>query len=332
VRKNYLQKRVTAGKFTLPVAIIISIVCWTMTSILLPDLPKPEAEYSLLSYLKVNHLSENIALALSLFIFAFIGYSLIILNNTFGIIRMRASVQTSFYFLFTAVIPGLHQFHAGDIAALATLISIYFLFKSYQNHYSSAQLFHSFAFLGIGSLAFPQLTFFIPVWFISAYNFQSLNIRSFFAAIIGWSLPFWFLLGHAYYHNEMSLFYKPFHDMITFQSVNYKEVPLTNVIVTGFMFLLYVVSSINSFVTSYQDKIRTRSYLRFFILLNFFIFIFILLQPSHFLCLLSLLLTGSSILAGHLFALTNNRLSNLFFIFTSIAMVALYILNTWMLL
>jgi hypothetical protein len=33
-----------------------------------------------------------------------------------------------------------------------------------------------------------------------------------------------------------------------------------------------------------------------------------------------------------LFALTNNRLSNLFFIFTSIAMVALYILNTWMLL
>lgn len=130
----------------------------------------------------------------------------------------------------------------------------------------------------------------------------------------------------------MSLFYKPFHDMITFQPVNYKEVPLTNVIVTGFMFLLYVVSSINSFATSYQDKIRTRSYLRFFILLNFFIFIFILLQPSHFLCLLSLLLTGSSILAGHLFALTNNRLSNLFFIFTSIAMVALYILNTWMLL
>ena len=303
-----------------------------MTSILLPDLPKPEAEYSLLSYLKVNHLSENIALALSLFIFAFIGYSLIILNNAFGIIRMRASVQTSFYFLFTAVIPGLHQFPAGDIAALATLISIYFLFKSYQNHYSSAQIFHSFAFLGIGSLAFPQLTFFIPVWFISAYNFQSLNIRSFFAAIIGWSLPFWFLLGHAYYHNEMSLFYKPFHDMITFQPVNYKEVPLTNVIVTGFMFLLYVVSSINSFATSYQDKIRTRSYLRFFILLNFFIFIFILLQPSHFLCLLSLLLTGSSILAGHLFALTNNRLSNLFFIFTSIAMVALYILNTWMLL
>ena len=106
-----------------------------MTSILLPDLPKPEAEYSLLSYLKVNHLSENIALALSLFIFAFIGYSLIILNNAFGIIRMRASVQTSFYFLFTAVIPGLHQFHAGDIAALATLISIYFLF--YRNFYMS---------------------------------------------------------------------------------------------------------------------------------------------------------------------------------------------------
>lgn len=99
MRKNYLQKRVTAGRFTLPVAIIISIVCWTMTSILLPDLPKPEAEYSLLSYLKVNHLSENIALALSLFIFAFIGYSLIILNNAFGIIRMRASVQNFILFL-----------------------------------------------------------------------------------------------------------------------------------------------------------------------------------------------------------------------------------------
>jgi len=46
-------------------------------------------------------------------LFAGIGYFLIELNNTFAIIRMRASVQTSLYFLLITACPGMHLLYAG---------------------------------------------------------------------------------------------------------------------------------------------------------------------------------------------------------------------------
>ena len=55
---------------------------------------------------------------------------LIELNNQFSIIRMRASMQTAIYFLLVTVCPGMHLLYIGDIVALGSLISIYFLFKA----------------------------------------------------------------------------------------------------------------------------------------------------------------------------------------------------------
>ncbi len=317
---------------TLPVTIIISIACWVLASLLLPSLPVQKTTYSLFQLFDLSAIPPWANKAISFLLYAIIGYSLIELNSTFAIIRMRASVQTSLFLLFTAACPVLHQLHAGNIAAIAILLSIYFLFKSYQSHQSSGDLFHSFVFIGIGSLAFPQFMILMPIWLIGAYNFQSLNIRSFFAAIIGWSIPYWFLFGHAYYHGDMALLYKPFIDLTSFQPVDFRAISLSDIATITYLFILFAVSSIHCFATSYQDKIRTRSYLRFLVFVDFCLFILLVLQPIHIACLLSSLFVGVSILVGHLFVLTRNKISNLFFIFSLIGLISLYIFNLWMLL
>ncbi len=322
----------TTGRLTLPVAIVISIACWVLASLLLPVLPQQKMTYSLFQLLDLSTIPNWANKTISFLLYAVIGYSLIEFNSTFAIIRMRASVQTSLFFLFTAACPTLQQVHAGNMAAIAILISVYFLFRSYQRHQSSADLFHSFVFIGIGSLAFPQFIVLIPIWFIGAYNFQSLNIRSFFAAIIGWSIPYWFLLCHAYYHNDMSLFYKPFIDLASLQPIDFSVISLPEIVTSAYLFILFTVSSIHCFVTSYQDKIRTRSYLRFLIFVNSVLFILLVLQPMHIACLLSSLLVGVSILVGHLFVLTNSKASNLFFIFSLFGLISLYLFNLWTLL
>ena len=125
----------------------------------------------------------------SYLIYAVIGYSLIELNNRFGIIRMRASMQTAIYFLLVTICPEMHLLYAGDIAALAFLFSIYFLFKSYQQPQAAGYLFYSFLFIGAGSLLFPQLTFLSVLWIFEAHRFQALKPRSFCGALLGWVLP-----------------------------------------------------------------------------------------------------------------------------------------------
>lgn len=161
MRNQRLQGRITAGRFTLPIVIFTCIACWVLTSVLLPGLEVKESSYPLWNIVNIPAWANRIV---SFLLFAGIGYFLIELNNTFAIIRMRASVQTSLYFLLITACPGMHLLYAGDVAAVTFLISLYFLFKSYQQPRPAGYLFHSFALLSAGSVAFPQLTYFIPIW------------------------------------------------------------------------------------------------------------------------------------------------------------------------
>ena len=186
MRNKKLQGQVTAGRWTLPIVVFICTLCWVLISFLLPDLTASTVEDSTLSLwqsardLLLPAWAERLV---SYLIYAVIGYSLIELNNRFGIIRMRASMQTAIYFLLVTICPEMHLLYAGDIAALAFLFSIYFLFKSYQQPQAAGYLFYSFLFIGAGSLLFPQLTFLSVLWIFEAHRFQALKPRSFCGAL-----------------------------------------------------------------------------------------------------------------------------------------------------
>ncbi|WP_455586116.1 hypothetical protein [Bacteroides sp.] len=334
MRNKRLQSQITAGRFTLPAVILICTVCWISTSILLPTMgSERESGYALWQSLCTSYLPAWADRILSFALYAVIGYFLIELNNTFAIIRMRASVQTAIYFLLVTICPGMHLLYAGDVAAVAFLISLYFLFKSYQQTRPVGHIFNSFVFIGAGSLVFPQLLYFIPLWLIGAYNFQSLTLRSFCGAIIGLSVPYWFLFGHAFFYGEMELFYQPFIELVHFQPIEFgKSLQLWELVTLGYLFILFIVSAAHCIVSGFEDKIRTRSYLHFLIFLSLCIFLFIFLQPAHCMDLLSLLLIGVSILVGHLFVLTSSKTSNLFFIGSMTGLILLFCFNVWTLL
>lgn len=172
---------------------------------------------------------------------------------------------------------------------------------------------------------------FVPIFWIGAYNFQSLQPKSFFASLVGWSVPYWLLLGHALYYGQMELFCQPFRELVTFAPIRFDYQPW-ELATLGYLLVLFIVSAAHCLIAGYEDKIRTRSYLHFLILLNFYIFVYIGLQPALSVHLMSFLLIGVSILAGHLFVLTNSRSSNIFFICAFIGLFILLGFNIWTLL
>lgn len=308
--KKRFQNLVTTGRFTLPVAAMLSAACWLLAYVLLPDAERNQGEYQLLGFA----------------LYAFVGFLLIQFNNMFAIIRVRASVQTSIYSLLIAVCPQLHTLAASDVATLLFLLSLFLLFKSYRQAQPMGILFHTFVCIGIGSLFFPQLTFFAPMLWIGAFSFQSLTFKSFLASLLGWGLPYWFLLGYGFCCDKMELFCRPFRELATFAPVCYDHLPWVWVVL-GYSAVLFLVSMAHCWVVSYEDKMRTRSYLQFFIQLTLYTFIYMALQPSLTLKLLPLLFISISFLSGHLFALTASRSSNLFFICALIGMIALFVFN-----
>lgn len=332
MRTRRFQNQVTAGRFTLPVVIMICTLCWVLTSLILPDLSMPESSYPLWesARLLLPTWAERLS---SYLIYGMIGYFLIELNNQFTIIRMRASVQTSILFLLVTVCPEMHILYAGDLAAIAFLISIYFLFKSYQQSRPASYLFYSFLFIGGGSFFFPQFAFFGILWLLEAYRFQSLNLRSFCAALLGLMFPYWFLLGHAFFYDQMELFYHPFIELTTFSPLmDLQALRPWEMATLGYLLVMFIISAGHCIAAGFEDKIRTRSYLQFLIELTFFIFLFIFLQPALCINLLPLLIISTSILIGHLLVLTNSKTSNVFFICSIVALILLYGFNIWTLL
>ena len=314
----------TAGRWTLPAVIFICALCWVLTYFLFPDSiasTTPKDSSSFLQSTRDLLLPGWAERIVSFLVYAIIGYFLIELNNQFSIIRMRASMQTAIYFLLVTVCPGMHLLYIGDIVALGSLISIYFLFKSYQQAQAAGYLFYSFFFIGAGSILFPQLTILSVLWLLEAYRFQSLTPRSFCGALLGWMLPYWMLFGHAFFYNEMELFYRPFNQLLAFGEVfNLQILQPWELAILGYLLVMFIVSAVHCIAAGFEDKIRTRAYLQFLIDLTLFLF------------LLTLLIISNSILIGHFFVLTNSKSSNVFFIISLVGLILLFAFNIWTLL
>ena len=161
-------------------------------------------------------------------------------------------------------------------------------------------------------------------------SFRSLSAKTFFAGLGGLIVPYWFLFGYAFYNGKIELFYSPLQSLIQFQPIHYTGFTPDQIISWGGITLISLTCSVHYFIVSYLDKTRTRLFLSFLIAVEAWIYALGLLQPQHFNVLLQLQIIMMSILTGHLFTLTRNRFSGIFFIITFVTLITIAIYNLWM--
>ncbi len=321
------QERIMASGATLPVVILICIVAYIGHSVICPVTHATDSFILFPSWsassmpIWLNHLCSLATYILS-------AYLLVELNNRSDILRVRKTVLIAVFFLFITFCPELYTFSFTKLSLVALLLSLFFLFNSYQQRNSSSYLFHSFAILSIGTLFLPQLIFVIPVWYIGSSMLQSLNIRSFFASLVGFVLPYWFVLSYAFYAGDINIFIAPFQEMAQFGGMNiFTEVDVRNILSFALLLVLYIVSFSHCLFIDYDNKIRTRLILHFIIFLNIYLFLFIIIQPKYEVQILNLLLPGISLIICHFFSRTKSRISYYIFIATLILLLVLYLLK-----
>lgn len=330
-RGKRIQKVVVTGRATLPLAILLAIACGTVSGVLLsPGIDRVRAgDYPLWDWFDGLGLSWGANAICALLVYGLVGYLLVLLNNVYAIIRMRASAQTALFLLMVAACPGVHQrLHVGCLVSVLMLLSLYYLFRSYQQQRPEGNLTHAFLFLGLGSLLYPQLTWLTPVLWIGSWIFRSLTFRSFLGSILGWSLPYWFLFCYAYFSGEMEHFWAPLQEIIHIRPLAYSLRPET-LATLGYLLVLLLASTVHCLMSGLEDGIRTRCYLQFFILFSFCMLGYMALQPIQGVLVLPVLLIGISFLAAHLFVLTDNRVSNVFFIMMIAGLFVLCCYNVW---
>ncbi|MDR1369347.1 MAG: DUF6427 family protein, partial [Dysgonamonadaceae bacterium] len=114
-----------------------------------------------------------------------ISISLLHVNHVYTIVRGRTMLPTVFFLLMSGTSPLFYTEWKGSVIAAGVLVCLICLFASYQKPNSQLNALNIGLILTLCSFVWPPVWFLFPLFWYGFYEFQCLNIKTFFASIIG---------------------------------------------------------------------------------------------------------------------------------------------------
>ena len=308
------QNIIAESGLTLPVAALFSVVVWLLVGLVRLQLWPQLACFIATIYMVVEMTNQN------------------------ALLRIRSRMVSSTFIVLSCASCFLFPQMTGGVAQLCMVAAFLMLFQTYQTSRCMGRIFYAFAAIGLGSLAFVQMLWYVPVlWILMATQLQSMNWRTWLASMLGLAMPYWFALVWFLLPFNLSADWtadlSPLADHFalladianpSFPSTSYL---LGSILVFALTLILGAVGITHFWQYSFEDKIRIRLLYGFFTAMTAFTVFLILVQPQHFDVLMRLLTLCACPLIAHVLTFTSSRLSNiLFFVALGLAL-ALTVFN-----
>ena len=239
------------------------------------------------------------------------------LNNANALIRIYSRMVSCSFLVLTLMATYLFPSIEGGVVGAAFIAFYIFFLQAYQDKTAVSPIFTAFLTIGIASLFFVQILFFVPLfWLLMAVRLQAFSLRTFCASLLGLITPYWLVAGYFLYHfTELTRFALPatidisqhLHPLVTF----------------AFIVVLTFTGIIHFLRQRSKDKLRTQIIYELFLIVTLFTIVFLVLQPQHNDFLLRILIIHASIFIGHFIALTRTKITNIAFIVIFILTLAI---------
>ncbi|HYX07670.1 MAG TPA: DUF6427 family protein [Bacteroidales bacterium] len=141
-----------------------------------------------------------------LFAFIFViltGFLLVRLNTRYIIITERTNLPALFYILLSSSIVGLNRLNPVIFGALFLLLAIDRILESYKQEGLSYRYFEAALLLGVGSLFYANLIFFVFILWVALIMLRPFYWREWVFTILGVIIPYLFLFSF-FYLNDVS--------------------------------------------------------------------------------------------------------------------------------
>lgn len=259
------------------------------------------------------------------------AYMMLELNNANALIRVYSRMVSCSYLMLATMCTFLLVSVPCGVVQLFLVAFFILLFRCYQDKRASGTLFYAFAMLGIASMVFVQILYFVPVvWVLLHTNIMAGNVRNWCASLLGLMAPYWCVGGYSLYTGQYAWLYT--HVAGLWQTgpvADVGAVPLLQLVSGIFVAVVSVIGMVHFHRNSFKDKIRTRMLFEVFTVFCLCIILFAVLQPGHFAYLLCMLVVCTSPLAGHFISLTHTRFTNAAFLLLLAAVLVLTACNIW---
>lgn len=328
---NYSRRHDLSGTATFVTVLLACIACWVVSylnSVGYPvygEVTAPPLWNALCKVLPGKAFTYAIGMMLMLggaFLLHRANYILVL-------IREKTLLPFLFYVLFISTNPDFLPLRSTSVGVFCLILAIYQLFTSYHDPQAKSNAYNAALLIGIGSLLWIHILWFIPLFWVGMYNFRTLNLRTFLASLLGVGTVYWFLLGWCIWFADFTPFTIPFATLFRLNLLMPAGIGLVDWIGILLMASLTTVSAINIITHEYEDTLRTRQFLSFLILMAICTFAMYFLYEQASEEFLETACIPASILIAHFFTVMRGRIIFWTFYSSIVIFIVLLILRLW---
>lgn len=232
-------------------------------------------------------------------------------NVALQILRVRSRLGESLWLLLAAAMPFLYGLDAPAVCAFCLAAGMGLLLCCYQNRNAVLLVFHSFLFLGAGSLLSPVM---IPLALLFysclAFLMRAFSWKGLWAGIVGLLTPYWcWVAWEACVGDVMRV---ADHVLALWLWVldwdGLSLLPAVWLLPVWCLLVFFGLTGIIHYMRKrYDDKIRTRMMLYVYVCVTVFLHVAFLLLPGQRMELLAMMAVSTSPLMAHYWAMTRGR-------------------------
>lgn len=257
-----------------------------------------------LSYLFSNPLVSFAASTLSIFIIAWI---ISIMNNRFGLIRVRTNLP----FIIPLILLSLYPYFlsmSGDYVAIIFILFAFFpLLESYQKSTSYLYSFKSSILIATASLFQIYALTLIPLLWRGEHTMRGPQPRSTVSSLFGLLLVYGSAFSIFFVKDDVTGFLLPLNTIMNVSLPLLPEFTLFEWIVAAFILLFFVLHMIFSINTYGRDKVLTLNFMQFAVFLIIFVLLLEVLYWAQTLFFLTLAIILISYLSSYFYSRTSSR-------------------------
>jgi len=267
----------------------------------------------------------------------FVGFVLLVLsaaliqrfNFRFVICRGKTVLPFLFFLFLNSVNPDFFPIRPVSIAIFPILFTLFELFGSYQNPTAVSKIFNMMFFLCAGSLFFPFMLWFIPVFWIGMYQFRILDMRSFLASLLGIFTFFLLLSGWSIWKHDWAVFANIADCLSDYRMVFANKSLYVDWIKPLCFFIVMLVLFFYISSQENEQSIRTRQFLTFLFLFCLYTFILFLFYTHTFADFEMMFYLPASLLAAYSFSGKGGVISFIIYYVILIVLIAFLLMRLW---
>lgn len=277
-------------------------------------------------------LAADYTLWSGLLIFVVNVYLMVELNNRNTLMRQYSRMVSCSYIAMMCMLPSLLCNWRYMFVQMCLIAHFSLLFKTYQNGSALGYKYWAYLFIGLASLVWPPVLYFLPfMWLAESVFLMSYSLKAFMASVLAVLTPLWILLPYVIYaelYDDLLQLYsqllpsetliQAFSHPASLLSIILPAAHLSQLLPIAGIFVLLAVGIVHYLRNSYSDKIHVRMLYNVFILISLLSALFAVLvtllcfqERQSFSYLLSFVVVCASPLLAHYMAFTYTRLTNI---------------------